>query len=77
MEPTALGTDLRGFAVSAATSPEFSDPDMAKIQVGMTARKPLKPLVKAMLFQYLKPIASAVGAPPAEITARMSEGRSM
>jgi len=72
MEPTALGTDFRGFAVSAATNPEFSDPAMAKMQVGMTERNPLKPLVKAMLFQYLKPIASPVGAPPAEMTASVS-----
>jgi len=41
---------------------------MAKIQVGMTERKPLKPLRKGSLFQYRKPTASLLGAPPAEMT---------
>lgn len=68
MEPTAFGTDLRGFAVSAATSPAFSEPDMAKMQVGMTDKKPLKPLMKGVEFQYLKPIADALGAPPSGMT---------
>jgi hypothetical protein len=71
MDPTALGTDFRGFAVSAATRPQFSDPDIAKIQVGMTLKKPLNPLVNPPVwFQYRKPIASPVGAPPADMTSR-------
>lgn len=51
IEPTARGTDLRGLLVSAATRAVFSDPDMAKMQVGMTERKPLKPWVNGSAFQ--------------------------
>lgn len=69
MELTAFGTALRGLAVSAATRPHVSEPDRAKTQVGMTARKPLKPLVKPPVScQYLKPMGSPLGAPPAEMT---------
>lgn len=46
MEPTALGTDFFGFLVSQATKAEFSEPAIAKMQVGITDRKPLNPFVK-------------------------------
>lgn len=67
MLPTARGTAFLGLLVSAATSPEFSEPDMAKIQVGMTERKPLKPLIKGSEFQYRKPIFSPGLPAPADV----------
>ena len=69
---------MRGFAVSAATRPAFSEPDIAKMQVGMTARKPLNPFVNGIEFQYLNPTASLFGPPPAETTkASVSDGTFM
>lgn len=69
MELTALGTDFRGFPVSAATRPQFSEPDIAKIHVGMIDKNPLKPFVNPpVVFQYLNPIGPPLGAPPAEMT---------
>lgn len=69
IELTALGTDFRGLPVSAATRPQFSEPDIAKIHVGMIDKKPLKPFVNPPVeFQYRNPIGPPTGAPPAEIT---------
>ena len=64
-----MGTDLRGFCVSAAVRAALSVPDMAKMQVGITVRKPLKPFVKGVAFQYSKPVVLWFGAPPADTTA--------
>jgi hypothetical protein len=43
----ALGSDLRGFAVSAAARPMSSVPVKEKAEVTRTVQKPLKPLLKA------------------------------
>src|SRR5271169_6834739 len=61
----AVGSDFRGFSVSAAARPTSSVPAKAKAAVTNTLQRPLKPLWKAPgLRQYLPPMYVPFSPPP-------------
>lgn len=61
----AVGSVLRGLAVSAAASPTSSVPAKAKAALTKQEQRPLKPLLKAPgSCQYLPPMYDPPGPPP-------------